>query len=103
MNRLGMTYRIKVFILNLLAIWELLHKHRNISLYTFSPIDLLQIMIHLYGTWMNRIPGAMSLCNNIRSQIINIGHTQYALVSNNPIPLGRVIHSAYSTVSLSIS
>ena len=47
LNRLGKTSRVKVFGLNLLTIGELLHKHRNISLHTFPPIDLLEIMIHL--------------------------------------------------------
>ena len=89
LNRPGMTSRLKVFDLNLLAIGAFLHKLRNISLHTFPPIDLLQIMIHLCGTWINGIPGAMSLCNNIRYQIINIEHTKSALVSKNTIPQGE--------------
>ncbi|TMX05057.1 hypothetical protein EJD97_002720 [Solanum chilense] len=100
-NQMGKTSKIKVFGLNLLAIGALLQKHRNISLHTFRPIDLLEIMIHLGGTWMTGIPGSMSLYNNIRSQIINIGYTQYALISKNAIPpKGRMIHLAYSTTSL---
>ena len=45
LNRLGKTPMLKVFGLNLLAIRALLHKLREISLHTFLPIDLLEIMI----------------------------------------------------------
>ncbi|TMW98056.1 hypothetical protein EJD97_004548, partial [Solanum chilense] len=85
LNKLGKTSRLKVFGLNLLAIGALLHKHRNISHHNLPLIDLLEIMIHFGGNWMNKISGAMILCNNIISHIINIGHTKCAVVSKHTI------------------
>ena len=82
----GKTSRLKVFGLNLLAIRGLLQKHINISLHTFPLIDLVEIIIYLDGTWTNGIPGTMSLCNNIKSHIISIWHTQSTMVFKCTIP-----------------
>ena len=66
LNRLGKTSKLNVFGLNLSAIGALHHTLRSIPLHTFPLIDLLEIMIHLRGTWMTRIPEAISLYNNNR-------------------------------------
>ncbi|TMX03632.1 hypothetical protein EJD97_015190, partial [Solanum chilense] len=80
LNNLSKTARVKMFCLNLLTVRTLGHIFCNVLLHAIPPIDLLKIMIHLGGTWMNGISGTMCLCNDFGLQIIHIWYTQPVLV-----------------------
>ena len=63
LNNLSKTARLKIFCLNLLKIRTLGHIFCNVLLHAIPSIDLLNIMIHLCGTWMYGIFETISLYN----------------------------------------
>ena len=79
-NNLSETTSLKVLCLNLITIQTLCHILSKVLLHAIQPMDLLEVMIHLGGTWMYRIPGTMGLCSNLSPQIIHITYTQPVLV-----------------------
>ena len=79
LNHLSEISSLKVVYLNLLTIRTLVHILINVLLNAIPPIDLLEVMIQLGGTYMYRIPGTMGLFNNLSLQIIHIWYTQPVL------------------------
>ena len=65
LNHLNETTRLMVLCLNLLTIGTLFHILNNVLLYAIPLIDVLEVMIHLGGTWMYQILVTMGLCNNL--------------------------------------
>ncbi|TMW84759.1 hypothetical protein EJD97_024452 [Solanum chilense] len=51
------------------------HIFNTVLLHAIPPIDLLNVMIHLGGTWMYQIFGIMGLYHNFGPQIIHIWYT----------------------------
>ena len=83
-----------IFYLDFLAIGALTHKIFYIPLHAIPPIDFPQIVVHLSSTWINRIPGVMSFCKNMLSQLTHIRNTKSTLVAKYTIsPLGESLHS----------
>ena len=98
LNRLGKTSRHKVFGLNMLVIGQLLHKHRNISLHTFPPIEFFEIYILVEHGWMEYLePWASPIILGLRWSILRTHNLPRYL--STPSPQG-VIDSTYSTPSL---
>ncbi|TMX02506.1 hypothetical protein EJD97_021294 [Solanum chilense] len=79
-NHLSETTRLKVLRLNMLTIGTPSHILSNVLLNSIKAIDLLEVMIHLGGTWMYRILGTMGLYNYLSSQIIDVWYTHPILV-----------------------
>ena len=83
-----------MFYLDFLAIGALTHKICHVPLHAIQPMDFPQIVVHLSGTWMNRIPRVMGLCKDMVSQLTNIRNTQSTFVAKYTIsPLGENLHS----------
>ena len=80
LHNLIQTASLMMICLSMFTVRTLGHIFCNVLLHAISPINLLNIMIHLCGTWIYGISRTMGLCNDPSPQIIHISYTHPILV-----------------------